>query len=352
MKIHRWIKCMAIVLVMGLAVLVGAIVFKSRTDTMHVQKEQAVIEGEVVAALDVPERSEQVDSRKREEQETEKSLYSEDNENTEESQETETPRETEIPQEPVLTEQASLGSGQTGTAEIQARLENLVNTEYRAGGRVAICTGQISEGNMAMVGGGSMQAASLIKLYVAGCVYENYGSVSAYETYGGETESLLSVMITVSDNTACNTLVTRLGDGDVQAGMARVNQYCANHGFSDTHMGRLMLQPNDVDDNYTSVRDCCNYLKMANAGQLEGSSNVLGYMNQQQRRSKIPAGLPAGVTVGNKTGELSNVENDAAIIYSGNGTYVLCVMSENLSDTYSAQQFIARTSSVVYEAMQ
>ena len=75
-------------------------------------------------------------------------------------------------------------------------------------------------------------------------------------------------------------------------------------------------------------------------------------MNQQQRRSKIPAGLPTGVTVGNKTGELSNVENDAAIVYSAGGTYVLCVMSENLSDTYQAQQFIARTSSVVYEAMQ
>ena len=230
-------------------------------------------------------------------------------------------------------------------------MENLVYTEYGAGGKVAVCTGRVNENDMAMVNGGAMQAASLIKLYVAGCVYENYGLVSAYESYSGETESLISIMITVSDNTACNTLVTRLGDGDAQTGMARVNQYCANHGFSDTHMGRLMLQPNDVDDN-TSVRDCCNYLKMASAGQLQGSSSVLGYMNQQQRRSKIPAGLPTGVTVGNKTGELSNVENDAAIVYSAGGTYVLCVMSENLSDTYQAQQFIARTSSVVYEAMQ
>ena len=116
-----------------------------------------------------------------------------------------------------------------------------------------------------------MQAASLIKLYVAGCVYENYEKVTAYDSYGGETENLIKSMITVSDNTSCNTLVNRLGDGVDQNGMALVNQYCAAHGFSDTHMGRLMLHPNDIDDNYTSVKDCCNFLKMANAGQLEGA---------------------------------------------------------------------------------
>ena len=74
-------------------------------------------------------------------------------------------------------------------------------------------------------------------------------------------------------------------------------------------------------------------------------------MNQQERRGKIPSGLPAGVSSGNKTGELSDVENDAAIVYADSGTYVLCVMSQNLSDAYTARQFIIRTSSVVYEMM-
>ena len=58
-----------------------------------------------------------------------------------------------------------------------------------------------------------MQAASLIKLFIMGTVYENYESLS--ETYGADTlNSYLNSMITVSDNDAANTLVNMLGDGD------------------------------------------------------------------------------------------------------------------------------------------
>lgn len=261
-----------------------------------------------------------------------------------------TPPEEPAPQQ--ATENPASESSSGNIQEIQSRLEQLVSTEYNAGGNIAICTGKVDGNDLATVNNAPMQAASLIKLYVAGCVYENYDKVTAYDSYGGETENLMRSMITVSDNSACNTLVTRLGDGVAGNGMALVNQYCSTHGFSDTHMGRLMLEPNDVDDNYTSVRDCCNFLKMINASQLEGSATILSYMNQQERRGKIPAGLPSGVSSGNKTGELSDVENDAAIVYGNGGTYVLCVMSQKLSDPYSARQFIIRTSSVVYEMMQ
>ena len=77
---------------------------------------------------------------------------------------------------------------------MQTQLENLVNTEYGAGGTVAICAGSVEANDLARVGGGPMQAASLIKLYVAGCVYENYGNVSVYESYAGETEALIGSM--------------------------------------------------------------------------------------------------------------------------------------------------------------
>ena len=63
---------------------------------------------------------------------------------------------------------------------------------------------------------------------------------------------------------------------------------------------------------------------------------------------KIPAGLPDGVTVANKTGELDRVENDAAVVLTENSPYILCVMSENLGDTASARQAIVSISSEVY----
>lgn len=266
----------------------------------------------------------------------------------------------EIPEQSAETPDAGDTRGQSAPpasadTDIQAlagRLEQLVGSEYSAGGNVAVCAGKTDGAEFASAGGGAMQAASLIKLYVAGAVYENYGIVSGQESYGGETESLLKSMITVSDNAACNTLVTRLGSGSAASGMSLVNQYCADHGFPDTHMGRLMLQSNDMDDNYTSVQDCCNFLKMADSRQLQGSGEILSLMNQQQRRTKIPAGIPSGVTVGNKTGELADVENDAAIVYAPDGNYVICVMSENLANPGAARQFITRVSGVVYEILQ
>ena len=63
-----------------------------------------------------------------------------------------------------------------------------------------------------------MQAASLIKLYIMGAVYENYDSISQSHN-GDEIDSNISSMITVSDNDAANTLVNWLGDGNDSTGM-------------------------------------------------------------------------------------------------------------------------------------
>ena len=169
-----------------------------------------------------------------------------------------------------------------------------------------------------------MQAASLIKLFIMGTVYENYESLS--ETYGADTlNSYLNSMITVSDNDAANKLVNMLGDGDDEAGMRAVNAFCASHGYSSTSMGRLLLQSNEYGDNYTSLK-------------------------MQQRRNKIPANLPDGVKVANKTGELDDVENDAGIIYNTakNIDLVVCFMSQDLTDSSEAQAVIAQDSRLIY----
>ena len=57
-----------------------------------------------------------------------------------------------------------------------------------------------------MINDTPMQAASLIKLYIMGAVYENYDTLSQSHN-GDEIDSNISAMITVSDNDAANTLV-------------------------------------------------------------------------------------------------------------------------------------------------
>ena len=201
-----------------------------------------------------------------------------------------------------------------------------------------------------------MQAASLIKLYIMGAVYENYDSLS--ENYDADTlNSYLNPMITVSDNDAANKLVNMLGGGDDAKGMEAVNSFCFSHGYTATSMGRLLLQSNEYGDNYTSATDCGHFLRdvyQSNAGTsstpLAHADAMYSLLKMQERRNKIPANLPDGVKVANKTGELDDVENDAGIIYStAKGIdLVVCFMSQDLNDTGEAQAVIAQDSRLIY----
>lgn len=201
-----------------------------------------------------------------------------------------------------------------------------------------------------------MQAASLIKLFIMGAVYENYESLA--DAYGADTlNSYLNPMITVSDNDAANKLVNMLGNGDDAAGMSAVNAFCTSHGYSSTSMGRLLLQSNEYGDNYTSVSDCGHFLKeiyQSNAGTVESTlahtDAMYSLLKMQERRNKIPANLPEDVKVANKTGELDDVENDAGIIYSTakNIDLVVCFMSQDLTDPGEAQAVIAQDSRLIY----
>ena len=80
----------------------------------------------------------------------------------------------------------------------------------------------------------------------------------------------------------------------------------------------------------------------------KASERILTDLRDQQKRSKIPAGVPSGIETGNKTGELDNVDNDAAIIWSPNATYILVIMS---SDTTGRIAEIQKLSSMVYKSI-
>lgn len=200
-------------------------------------------------------------------------------------------------------------------------------------------------------GNARMQAASLIKLYIMGAVYENYDALIGQ--YGQETiDANLNSMITVSDNDAANALVSYLGNGDSAAGMQTVNDYCSSNGYISTHMGRLLLASNEYDDNYTSVGDCGKFLVKVYEGNASGdtiSAAEFALLSAQTRRNKIPANMPDGVSVANKTGELSDVENDAGIIYNSQNDLILVFMSENLTEAGSAQSTIASLSRQIYD---
>lgn len=202
-----------------------------------------------------------------------------------------------------------------------------------------------------------MQAASLIKLYIMGAVYENYDSLA--QSHSADTlDSNISAMITVSDNDAANTLVNWLGNGDDAAGMSVVNQFCQAHGFTSTQMNRLLLASSENGDNYTSAKDCGTFLKeiyqivngTISDSTLPNAEAMYYQLKMQQRKNKIPSQMPDGVHTANKTGELDTVENDAAIIFdTAKGIdLVICFMSQDLNDTATAQNTIATDARAIY----
>ena len=197
----------------------------------------------------------------------------------------------------------------------------------------------------------TMQAASLIKLFIMGAIYENYDQIIGQ--YGKDSvDSNLHSMITVSDNDAANTLITYLGGGNSSAGMQAVNSFCQEHGYTQTHMGRMLLASNDQDDNYTSVNDCGHFLievYKEEESSYAHASDMYALLKAQTRQNKIPAMLPDGVKTANKTGELDNVENDAGIIYDAANDLVIVFMSQNLSSAGNAQNTIASLSRTIYD---
>ena len=192
-----------------------------------------------------------------------------------------------------------------------------------------------------------------------GAVYEDYDSLSSKYSKD-QLDNALNSMITVSDNDAANTLVNYLGGGDDAAGMARVNKFCQDHGYTSTSMGRLLLADNSNGDNYTSAKDCGKFLKTIyqidkgtatdNNDTLAGAEYMYRLLKMQTRKNKIPAQMPSEVKVANKTGELDHVENDVGIIYdTAKGIdLVVCFMSQDLNDTSAAQNTIAQDSRAIY----
>ena len=188
-----------------------------------------------------------------------------------------------------------------------------------------------------------MRSASLIKLYVAGCCLEDLES-GKIEQNKEEILAEIEKMIKISDNESCNKLIDLMG-------FDRINEFIKGQNCTSTEIARKMLEKSE-NDNYTSAADSASVLKKILEGKYvseEASNTLMEYLKGQEKVRKIPGGVPEGVITANKTGELDNVQNDAAIVFAPGGTYILCVMSENENGAYENEGLIAEISSMIYE---
>lgn len=200
-----------------------------------------------------------------------------------------------------------------------------------------------------------MKSASVMKLFIMGAVYDAIESKELERTQ--EIEDLMYNMICYSSNPDANRLLALLGNGSYEQGIEKVNQYIDREEFTgSTHEYNGFNDSSTILDsehfNQVSAKDCGILLEQIyrrTFGSRTVCNEIEELMLNQNTRYKIPAGLPEGIAVGNKTGEMDTVENDAAVIYGEKSDYILCILSSDWDSKNEAITHIAELSSVVYD---
>ncbi|HLJ58280.1 MAG TPA: serine hydrolase [bacterium] len=202
---------------------------------------------------------------------------------------------------------------------------------------------------------------------------------------------LATLMIIVSDNTATDILLGLVTKDAVNArlracGLERtaVAMSCRQllynlvgmDGAPDTpetrrtaldRLRRREIDPDcrvyrDPGTNMTTPREMGRLLEAVVAPTLNGGGGgngplsetvcrgMLDIMRRQQVRDRLPLLLPASVEIAHKTGSVSRVSNDAAILYAPKSTCVVTVFTRDLSDDLKGRMAIGQVGRAVYDA--
>lgn len=179
-------------------------------------------------------------------------------------------------------------------------------------------------------------SASVIKVFIMDYIFENDVALDTIIDSSSVIQ-LVESMITVSDNLATNSLIDYIG-------METLNNYFQQSGYTSTKLERHMLDEQARAsglDNYTSLSDTMQFLKKVYTNQTQFPySKMLNILSSQQVRTKIPSQLPSTVTVANKTGELTDVENDIGIVFKNDDPFAIVVLSNNVNNSSSMRTAI------------
>ena len=162
---------------------------------------------------------------------------------------------------------------------------------------------------------------------------------------------LIERMIVRSSNLATNTLIEVLDAQKVDATARSLGTTAmkVRRGVED---GKAFQQGLN---NQTSARDLAVLLEAIETGKAasrESSRQMIDILAAQEFNDEIPAGLPKGTRVAHKTGWITGVTHDAAIVYPpGRKPYVLVVLTKGIPDRPVAQRLIADISRLVWGAV-
>ncbi|MDP9200750.1 MAG: class A beta-lactamase-related serine hydrolase, partial [Gemmatimonadota bacterium] len=105
-------------------------------------------------------------------------------------------------------------------------------------------------------------------------------------------------------------------------------------------------------NNTTTARDLALILRAIETGGAAPAAATRAMREillAQEFNEKIPAGVPRGVPVAHKTGEITAHSHDAAIVYPpGKLPYILVVLTRGITDGTRSSKLISDLSALVY----
>jgi beta-lactamase class A len=159
---------------------------------------------------------------------------------------------------------------------------------------------------------------------------------------------LMRHMIDRSSNLATNALVALVGADRTTAAMRTL-------GAEHTHVLRGVEDEKAFErglNNKISARDLATILyaiQTNHAASPASCAMMRDILLHQEFSSEIPAGLPPGTPVAHKTGWITGVLHDAAIVYPKHAPpYVLVVLTRDIPDENVARALIVDISRMVY----
>jgi beta-lactamase class A len=168
--------------------------------------------------------------------------------------------------------------------------------------------------------------------------YQKPGSkISALET--------VTKMSAISDNTATNMIVERLG------GKEALNQRFREWGLNSTVINNAL--PDLEGTNTTSPKDLVKLLAMLDRGELvslKSRDRILTIMRQTTNQTLLPQGIEKNATIAHKTGDIGLMLGDAGIIDMPNGKrYIGSVLVKRPHNDYSARTLVQEISRTTYQ---
>jgi beta-lactamase class A len=161
---------------------------------------------------------------------------------------------------------------------------------------------------------------------------------------------LCDLMITVSSNFATNLLIQKLGVENIRATVHSLHADGMNilRGVEDNKAFEKGL------NNTTNASGLAALLEAIAKGEAvdsDASRQMVEILERQKFNEGIPAGVPAGTRVAHKTGELTKLHHDAAIVYAKR-PFVLVILVRGMADFKDSSALMAEITRQLYQATQ